>query len=95
MRGGHAHPTAQQSFGVGNSEEGGKAVPASCRKCLLWPLRQKRSPLLFPQGLPMGLVGVPSGEKVQRNWKAALRPLWPEPPTPQQPRKQMNISKMC
>lgn len=55
--GGHVHPTAQQSFGVRSSEEGGKAVPASCRKCLLWPLLSEAVPSLVSSGAAHGPGG--------------------------------------
>lgn len=46
-------PVVQPSFGNGNSEAAGKAIPNACRKCLFWPLLSEALPYLFPQGLPL------------------------------------------
>lgn len=40
-------PIAQPSFGNGNSEEAGKAIPDTCERCLSWPLLSEALPLCF------------------------------------------------
>lgn len=45
-------PVVLPSFGKGNSEEAGKAIPDACGKCLLWLLLSEALTSLFPQGLP-------------------------------------------
>lgn len=44
-------PIAQPSFGHGNSEEAGKAIPDACETCLIWSMLSEALPSLFPQGL--------------------------------------------
>lgn len=46
--GGIVDPGVPPSFGTGNSEEAGKAIPAACGTCLLWPLLSEALTSLFP-----------------------------------------------
>lgn len=50
--GGIVDPVVPPSFGNGNSEEAGKAIPDACGKYLLWPLLSEALTSLFPRGLP-------------------------------------------